>query len=329
MKILVFEYITGGGFNKQELPESLANEGRLMLTGLLDGLSQIRDIELLVMLDWRLCTSINTAGMNTFVIKPEHHTSEEFERLVRQCDATWPVAPEFDSILKILCQQVVSLNKLLLTSPATAVAMTGNKWLTFQQLTRHKIATVDTRLFEESCYSSGEWMVKPVDGAGCNDSYLLTSQQDFVLLSKQLSGQGQFIIQPHLQGEKISLSCLFKQGRGWLLCANLQRFKLIDKQYHLQEITVNHSSDVNRYVEWVNAIATAFPDLWGYAGIDLIESAEEIKVLEINPRLTTSFVGIQAATGINTCQCVLDLLKGDPQLDPQYHRSITIKTKTG
>ena len=31
MKILVFEYITGGGFNKQKPPDSLKNEGRLML----------------------------------------------------------------------------------------------------------------------------------------------------------------------------------------------------------------------------------------------------------------------------------------------------------
>ena len=36
MKILVFEYITGGGFNKHELPDALANEGRLMLQALLD-----------------------------------------------------------------------------------------------------------------------------------------------------------------------------------------------------------------------------------------------------------------------------------------------------
>jgi predicted ATP-grasp superfamily ATP-dependent carboligase len=265
--------------------------------------------------------------MTTFVIKPEHQTPEQFESLVRQCDAVWPVAPEFDSILKILCQQVVSLNKLLLTSPAPAVAMTGNKWLTFQQLTRHKIATVDTRLFEGSCYSSGEWMVKPVDGAGCNDSYLITSQQGFVSLSKQLSGHCQFIIQPHLQGQKISLSCLFKQGRGWLLCANLQGFELIDNQYHLLQIDVNHNSDVNRYLELVKAIAKAFPELWGYAGIDLIETTEEIKVLEINPRLTTSFVGIQAAKGINTCQGVLDLLEGDPLLDPQCNKSVAIRIK--
>jgi len=327
MKILVFEYITGGGFNKQELPESLVNEGRLMLNGLLDGLYEVKAIELMVMLDWRLCESFNIAGVNTFVIRPEHDTSKEFQRLAAHCDAIWPVAPEFDSILKTLCQQVQALNKLLLTSPERAVELAGNKWLTFQQLTRHQIATVDTWLIDDWVYSSGEWIVKPVDGAGCNDSHLLSSQQDFAILTRQLAVKGQFIIQPHLQGEKVSLSCLFRQGRAWLLCANLQRFHVVNGQYHLQEIEVNYCSDFNRYVEIVRAIAGAFPDLWGYAGIDLIETADNIRVLEINPRLTTSFVAIKAATGINVGQCVMELLEGEPSINRLRHQSVTVKIK--
>jgi predicted ATP-grasp superfamily ATP-dependent carboligase len=328
MKILVFEHITGGGFNKQELPESLAEEGRLMLNGLLDCFLQLKNIELLIMLDWRVSTLINTAGMSTFIVTSEHHTLDEFLRLANQCDAVWPLAPEFDSILQNLCQHVESLNKLLLTSPAAAVAMTGNKYETFKQLIRHKIATVDTRLFDAECYAPGEWMVKPIDGAGCNDSYLLNERQDFALLAGQLGKTGRYIIQPHIRGEKTSLSCLFRQGHGWLLSVNLQKFKLIAKQYHLVEIVVNHHSDLNRYQNIMTDIAQAFPDLWGYAGIDLIETTEEINVLEINPRLTTSFVGIQAALGINTCLCVLDLLKSNPAAPrPKYNKSVTIKIK--
>ncbi|MDD5412439.1 MAG: hypothetical protein PHF31_13690, partial [Methylobacter sp.] len=54
MKILVFEYITGGGFNKHELPDSLASEGSLMLDALLANLRSHAGIEVTVMLDWRL-----------------------------------------------------------------------------------------------------------------------------------------------------------------------------------------------------------------------------------------------------------------------------------
>ncbi|MDI1277403.1 ATP-grasp domain-containing protein [Methylobacter sp.] len=392
MKILVFEYITGGGFNKQTLSDSLAEEGRLMRSALLDNLTQLNQtrsnrLEITVMMDWRLNDSASMTGINTVIIRSENDITEEFARLVKQCDLVWPIAPEFDGILQNLCQTVESLGKILLTSPATAVAIAGNKLKTYERLNRHHIAAVPTRIFE-NIYSPGEWMVKPVDGVGCADSYVLTTGQDFERMATQ---KGQYVMQPHLQGAKTSLSCLFKQGSGWLVCANLQRFEFIQQQYHLTDIVVNHHPDFGRYQPLIDKIARALPELWGYVGIDLIESdhdcmaatapvslaafppSMEVKsggttpwtgevesrleqrsratqgaiaddcmdaggramqgaiaetwVLEINPRLTTSFVGIYDALGINIAEAVLQLVHGEPILNPAYNTPITVQAQ--
>ncbi|MGR8998407.1 MAG: ATP-grasp domain-containing protein [Gammaproteobacteria bacterium] len=333
MKILVFEYITGGGFNKQKLPDTLASEGRLMLQALLDNLSGISGIELVVMLDSRINGSISMTGINAVMISPEHNSHEEFARLAQQCDAVWPIAPEFENILQTLCRTVEQLGKILLTSPARAVAIAGNKFNTYQHLKQHHIATVPTRKLRYGCgfirtkrmnsqLNHGEWMIKPVDGAGCADSYLINNPKDWELMFTQ---KGQNIIQPHIQGKKTSLSCLFRRGRAWLLCANLQQFNIINRQYHLAEIIVNYHTDPGAYQNVVDNIAHVFPELWGYVGIDLIETPEQLLVLEINPRLTTSFAGIYAATGINVAATVLQLLQGKPKLNPLWNRQITIK----
>jgi len=344
MKILVFEYITGGGFNKQELPESLSGEGRLMLQALLDDLrsyaEHAKGISVVVMLDSRVSDSINAAGFDRIIIKPEHNSHEEFARLTRRCDAVWPIAPEFDGILHTLCQTVESSGKQLLTSTASAVAMTGNKLNTYQHLKQHHIATVPTRLFPhdtrqlaqalvelDSASPTGkveQWLVKPVDGVGCADSYILTEQQDF---EKMGARQGRYVIQPHIQGKKTSLSCLFKQGTGWLVCVNLQQFVIIDQQYQLSKIIVNYPFQLNVYQDLVDNIAYAFSELWGYVGIDLIETPEQLLVLEINPRLTTSFVGINAALGINVAENILQLLAGNPSIKAVCNQPITIKVK--
>lgn len=350
MKILIFEYITGGGFNKQELPDSLASEGRLMLNALLDNFRTYAEHEagkglaVMVMLDGRVNGTINTAGFDTVIIKPEQNSHEEFVRLALLCDAVWPVAPEFDGILQTLCQTVEQLGKRLLTSPARAVAVTGNKFNTYQHLKQHHIATVPTRMFISAVWDSnsdaehlaqeltelstackaGQWLVKPVDGVGCTDSYVLSDRQDF---EQMHSRKGHYVIQPHIQGKKTSLSCLFKEGFGWLLCTNLQQFSIINQQYHLSEIIVNYDSDLNGYQILVNNIAQALPELWGYAGIDLIETPEQRFVLEINPRLTTSFVGISAALGINVAENILQLLSGKPILKAVRNQPITIKVK--
>jgi predicted ATP-grasp superfamily ATP-dependent carboligase len=141
------------------------------------------------------------------------------------------------------------------------------------------------------------------------------------------SRKGTYIIQPHLQGKKTSLSCIFKEGRGWLLCVNSQHFEIINQQYHLVNIVVNHDINPEIYYSLVDKVAEAMPELWGYVGIDLIETAEEILVLEINPRLTTSFAGIKSAIGINVADNILRLLNDDPVIQAICNQPIAITVR--
>lgn len=326
MKILVFEYITGGGFNRQNLPASLANEGRLMLQALLDNLARIKGVDITVMLDWRLLQRLNLYGFTPVVIGPEQDCHASFDRLVDRFDAVWPVAPEYGGVLSALCRSVENQGITLLTSPLSAVSVTGDKLLTYHRLVEHRIATVPTRLLEEKSLSfyAGENIVKPVDGIGCADSYVIIDKEDQETLSSKIQGKGRYIVQPHVPGKKTSLSCLFRTGEGWLLCANQQEFELIQKQYHLSKIIVNDRQDLTLYRSLVTEVARAFPELWGYAGIDLIETPESLCVLEINPRLTTSFAGIDRALGINVASLVLQLLEGDPVIQPSEARAVSL-----
>jgi predicted ATP-grasp superfamily ATP-dependent carboligase len=74
----------------------------------------------------------------------------------------------------------------------------------------------------------------------------------------------------------------------------------------------------------ITKIASALPELWGYVGIDLIENTQTW-VLEINPRLTTSFVGIYDALGINIVEAVLQLLHGEPIFNPACNKPIIVQ----
>jgi tyramine---L-glutamate ligase len=323
LKILVFEYITGGGFNSSELPDALAQEGLMMLQALVDDLTRIELVSTLIMLDYRMIGRL-TYNINSHIIKPEHECQQEFLRLLAECDAAWIIAPESDGILQNLSKTVERSGKILLSSSSNAVAVAGNKWLTYQCLHKHCIATVPTQKLVDFSYMPGEWIIKPIDGVGCADSYVLVEEQDYAAITANID-KDKYIIQPHKQGEKTSLSCLFKHGRAWLICANRQHFELIGQQYQLTGIIVNFTSDTTKYQDIVSSIALAMPDLWGYVGIDLIETAEQILVLEINPRLTTSYAGIYAALGINCASSVLELLAGDPSLKSSYNQAVTIK----
>jgi len=325
MKILVFEYISGGGFNRETLPASLVREGLMMLKALLDGLDEIPGLDVTVMLDARLWDELAPPTVEIAVIGPQDDCLERFEQLAEGHDAVWPIAPEFEAILFTLSQTVERLGKTLLAPASEAVRLAADKYATYHCLLSRQIPTVATRLFDECVGFPGESVVKPIDGAGCGDSYLLRNADDFERAAGRLRGTGNYILQPHVQGEKTSLSCLFKNGQAWILSVNLQQFDIVDNQYRLAAIRVNHGFDPSPYQDLAAQIARAVPGLWGYAGIDLIETPEQALVLEINPRLTSSFAGLNSALGINVAALVLQLLHGDPVIRRAANQTVTVQ----
>ncbi|MBM4208044.1 MAG: ATP-grasp domain-containing protein [Gammaproteobacteria bacterium] len=329
LKILVFEYITGGGCGAAEMPDSLAREGLLMLSSLINDLSKVEDIETLIMLDVRVNTLIKLPENHCYYVEPEQDCWQVYRQLLPVCDVVWPIAPESGGILFKLCELAEQAGKTLLTSASSAVAIAGDKWLTYLHLRRHTINTIVTEQLQQFQYRQGDWIIKPVDGVGCEDSYVITTEDDFRQLSQRLE-KSRYIVQPHINGRKTSLSCSFKHGKGWLICVNLQYFVLINKRYQLTGIDVNIPDQRKPYLNLITQIAATLPGLWGYVGIDLIELDDEIKVLEINPRLTSSYAGINRACGINCAKEVLALLTGKPELQreqPAMQQTVHINLK--
>lgn len=288
MKVLIFEYITASG---EEMSESLQREGQMMLDALLQNFEKLQNVEIVLA------------------------TKKDFHNQLKTVDAVWIIAPEFDGILQHFCELVENENKILLTSPSKAVAQTANKLTTCEMLTTANIPTIPTEIFDSSKnYDQTKgWIIKPIDGAGAENTFLLQSEKDWSALP---SFETTFLIQPHIHGEKISLSCIFKNGQARLLCVNLQVFEMKNRQFELKNIEVNFKQDDGRYQKLASQIAVAFPDLFGYVGIDLIENETDCFVLEINPRLTTSFVQIEEKIGVNVAKLVIDCALGQTLFAP-------------
>ena len=108
---------------------------------------------------------------------------------------------------------------------------------------------------------------------------------------------------------------LCRNGEAQLLSCNLQNIDIQDDRFHLGGCVVNGLDDARgQYARLAGKIAAALPDLWGYVGVDFIETTDGPQVLEINPRLTTSYAVLHAALGVNPAAMVLDLLDTSEQL---------------
>lgn len=296
-----------------------------MLRALLDDLAEISPINVTVMLDWRCRTIADSYAFKIHSINDTLDVERQFQELLPWADAVWLIAPEFDGILEKFSIRVEQAGKRLLNSSSTAVALCADKWRTFETFNAARIPTVSTeRLLEAGLYRPGSRVIKPVDGVGCTNTWRIDNESDLSDTLRLIDNPQSYLIQPYVEGANQSLSAIFYQGQGWLLCVNRQILNLNKRQFKLSACEVNAFPINFAYQQLMTAIAKAIPGLYGYVGIDLIVTADEIFVLEINPRLTSSYVGINKALGINCAELILQLSQQEPELGSRYNQCIRV-----
>jgi len=123
------------------------------------------------------------------------------------------------------------------------------------------------------------------------------------------------IAQPWVEGEPLSLSLVCDHGVARLLSCNRQQIGIEDGRLSVEGLLVNALPDEGNFAVLAGRLAEAIPGLWGYVGVDLVLTRDGPVILEINPRLTTSYCGLGRALGINTGAMVLSLLGRDPGTD--------------
>lgn len=314
-RLFVYEHVTGGGLVDQALPASLAREGNMMLEAMVDDLITIGGMEIVVTRDWRLDPLREPAL--TLRVGPGENLETVLRRGLKEADAIWPVAPESDGILEDVCRFAGACGTPVLGSAPAAINIAARKSATSEVLARHGIAVVPSyRSPAEVPSSCEELVIKPDDGAGCVETLLFGRAAASAWWSRH--GSNRLVVQPYIAGEALSLSILCADGAADIISCNAQRVHAVGGVFEFRGVAVNADpAGRQRYRGLASAIAGAIPGLWGYVGIDLVETSGGPVVIEINPRVTTSYAGLARALGINTAARILGLhAKGMKSLPP-------------
>ncbi len=233
-------------------------------------------------------------------------------RLWRACmhdaDATVIIAPEHENILLDLTRMAESGGHRVLGCPSSSIQWTSSKMQTAMRLVEHNIPHMETRWLDDvQCVDGdGGWVVKPDDGVGAEACYFCADQQALNLLKHTIDTRG-FIIQKYVAGIPASLSMVCDRGRAKLLACNQQLFEFHHGRGLLSGVIVNglveHSATFSAIAD---SIAGADENLLGYVGVDLIVTATGAPiVVEINSRLTTSYVGLRRSISENPASHIL------------------------
>lgn len=293
MKIVVYEHFTSGALQGDDLPAELAAEGDAMLQAMVGDMLQNTPFQPLIMRDSRLLPVEHTENHSIKNID-QHQTL--WQQLLADENYFLLIAPETDGILQQLAEAVVAAGKLLLGSLPSAIALSSDKLRCSQLLQQHQLPTIATQ-------GADDWLrqpdfndaivCKPNDGAGCINTYYFqeSNRAREYLLALSVSHRQQQIVQPYVAGKAMSLS-LFIDKQVRILSLNQQTITINQQiTYQGSVVDVPYPAAFSKVQAQLLAdnLLLALPGLSGFVGIDIILFDEKALIVDINPRLTTSF----------------------------------------
>ncbi|PZQ84965.1 MAG: hypothetical protein DI549_03565 [Ancylobacter novellus] len=300
MRVFVCETVTGGDYAGNPLPEELIAEGTLMRDALIGDLEDLPGVRVVTTHDSRLPPPPRGESR---AIAPGENPHAIWGDIAASVHCCWPVAPEMDGILAALAGQLRARNPRVIACDGETLRACASKGRTVEILAGAGVPVVPTwRPADVPAGTPGPFVMKPDDGAGAMDVRL------FQRLPAPPYPEG-VVAQPLIAGIPASLTLLCQSGRTHVLTANRQHVEVVDGHFQFSGVTVGGLAVDDELRDLASRIGAALPGLHGIVGVDYIATTDGPVVIEVNPRLTTSYAGLRRALGINPLAFVAELIR--------------------
>lgn len=153
---------------------------------------------------------------------------------------------------------------------------------------------------------------KPIDGVGCSGlSVVRDASQITAAVNKIMrkSSSECFIVQKLIKGVSASVSLILTGEKALPITLNKQMVTLapphLQSSYNGGMVPFTHSLEeeaLNAAQRAVNSLK----GLKGYVGVDMVLAKDGPVVIEVNPRLTTSYIGLRKVVNFNPAQAIID-----------------------
>jgi predicted ATP-grasp superfamily ATP-dependent carboligase len=330
MRILVHEFVSGGGLAGQPVAPSLAREGGAMLAALVADLAAMRQHEIVTTTDSRFWLRV-PSGVEVLTL--ESATCDaQLDELIAAVDAVWLIAPESAGTLEQLTARVERAGKIVLGSPARAVRRAADKAQLSERLARHRIPHPATAvLFPDddcelaACGIGYPLIVKPATGAGCSGVYRVCDArrlQQAVDISRRLCSGQPLLLQKYVRGVPASVSLLADGRRAVALVVNGQKIAGRFQLSYRGGVTPLEHPRATDAADAAVRVCRALRGLRGYIGVDVVLAESSAVVIEVNPRLTTAYLGTRAAVDQSIAALAIDACLGSLPAAPAVRRRI-------
>jgi len=327
MHIFLYEWITGGGLVEEPgaLPRSLLTEGSAMLSALAADFLLLDGARVSLLRDMRL-DDLVLPECEVMEVHSKYDQQEEFSRLASEADYTLVIAPEIDGVLLSMLALARQAGGQLLTANEDFVRLASDKHQTAERLAEANVPVPEAMLLDadqeklprDFGYPA---VLKPTHGAGSQHTFLVTSPQDDPPPHPWPRRLERFF-----PGTPVSVSFLCGPEGRHPLPAFRQHLSRDGRFSYLGGSRLEQEELVRRATELAERAMAALPPASGYVGVDLVlgkagDGSEDV-VLEVNPRLTTSYVGLRSIACDNLAHAMIENVAGRPHCPDFHSRSV-------
>ncbi len=316
LRILIDEFVTGGAWyatGDAPPPESLLDEGGAMLHATAADFAALRGARVEVTRDVRL-GPCQVPGVTTHVVRSARQSEQIARSRAAGADWTLIIAPEFNGHLLGRCRLVEQAGGRLLGPAPPLVRLASDKQATIEHLAAHGIPVPTgirivrgDRLPDDALYPA---VLKPCDGAGSLGVRLIDSPGD-------LSDVADCDL-------RLETFCAGTPASVAILCGPRGMVPLMGCRQHIeQDGSFAYQGGslplepmlAKRAVRLAMRAVETLESPFGYIGVDLVlghdpRGAQDV-VIEINPRVTTSYVGLRALCVGNLAAAMIAVAEGE------------------
>lgn len=297
-----------------------------MLLAVVKSLLEIPDCRIATTLDrkqgeWLYGLDLPANAVQVTFIDRADGEQVAFNRQIDESDATLVIAPETDGVLRKRVERVLDLGATSLNCLPESILLCGDKLALATHLAANGIPTIPTLAADLQVQPwdqlESPCVLKLRDGAGSALMFLVpyrdSDQWQHAANEFLAAGAGDLaIVQPWVAGQALSVAGLCDEsGDIDLFPVACQHLGQSTFQYLGGSIPARLSARTVALIEdLVQATCRVVPGLRGYVGFDVVlpdACPSAPMIVEINPRLTTSFVGYRELCYDNLAARMLEM----------------------
>jgi hypothetical protein len=318
--------MSSGGCAGQPISNSVLAEGFGMLRTVISDLKRAGH-EITVLLDYRI-SKFNppTNADYTVPIFYPQEAKNFLANISKINDGALIVAPETRQTLQTLVELIEKTGKVSLNCESSAISKVANKAILYQRLKKNHVPIPETLSLSVGddlaevrraikTKLSYPLIFKPVDGVSCGGLSIVNEEaqvEKAIARIKEESAEEHFIVQEFIEGETASVSLLCTKRLTVPISLNQQTIKVDAPEgassYEGGTVPFDHPLRQNAFAV-AKKVVGCFKGLRGYVGVDLVLAREKVFLVDVNPRLTTSYVGLSRVSNFNVAEALVNVIE--------------------